>query len=70
MGAFENLLAAIESYSDAKAEYKAAMENCRYGQDRRSLCTREEQALITAKFKLKECLDFYVRYAVAMKEIG
>jgi hypothetical protein len=70
MGAFENLMEAIETYSVANTGYKAAMENCLYGQDRRSLCAREHDAKETAKIQLKEALDYYVRYVVAMKEIG
>lgn len=68
MIAFENLLEAIETYSVANAEYKAAMEKVRY--DRGYFCARETQARITAKFRLKEALDEYVRQAIAMKEVG
>lgn len=68
MDPFETLLEAIEAYSDAKAQYKAASENVRY--DRGYFCARENQAVISAKKRLKEALDGYISRVVATKEVG
>lgn len=68
MGAFENLLAAIEKYAAANAEYKAAAE--KVGYDRGYFCARERDAKEAAKLQLKEALDCYVCHVVAMKEVG
>lgn len=68
MDTFEELLEAVESYSDAKAVYKAASEKVRY--DVRYFCAREYQVLIAAKKRLKEALDKYVVEAASMRELG
>lgn len=68
MDTFEDLLAAVEAYSDAKAEYKAASANVRF--DRAYFCARENQLVITAKKRLNEALEAHIRKVVAIKEIG
>lgn len=68
MDLFETLLEAIEAYSDAKATYKASMENVRY--DRGYFCSKEREACDRAKRQLKEALDEYIRRVVSTKEVG
>lgn len=66
MDTFEALLEAMEAYSDAKAEYKKASQNCVVGY----FLHREREALDRAKKQLKETLDAYVSRVVALKEVS
>lgn len=62
MDTFEELLEAIEAYSDAKAEYKKASQNCVVGY----FLHREREALTRTKKRLQEALDAHIK-SVATK---
>lgn len=66
MDPFENLLASIEAYSVANAEYNKAKEGCRDSY----FLSRESSNRDRTKKQLKEALDEYVRQVIAMKEVG
>lgn len=66
MDTFEDLLAAVEAYSDAKAEYNKAKEGCREAY----FLHPERERLDHAKKQLREALEAHVQKIVAMKEVG
>lgn len=66
MDTFEELLEAIEAYSDAKAAYSKAKEGARsayfYG--------REENERDRTKKRLREALEAHIRHVAAIREIA
>ena len=66
MDTFEELLEAIEAYSDAKAAYNKAKEGARsayfYG--------REENDRDRTKKRLERALEAHIKYVTALREIS
>lgn len=66
MDTFEALLEAIEAYSDAKAEYKKASQNCVVGY----FLHREREAVDRTKKQLREALEAHIKHVGALREIA
>jgi len=65
MDTFEELLEAIEAYSDANASYKKAREGAREAY----FFSRESTERDRTKKRLREALDAHIRHVILSKEV-